>query len=283
MPVLQPDLVAAFERDGYVLTPDILSRDELAEFGPAVDAAVAARTADDHRALADKGLYEQSFVQCMRLWETDPSVAPLTFHRSLAEAASQLLGVDTVRLWQDQALYKEAGGRETDPHQDATFWPIGDTPLVSAWIPLAGSTLETGTMGYVPGSHKAGRLHPVDLTYTTEPYDLLSDPALGGATSTYVEAAPGSVIWHHGLTVHQAMPNLSDSTRRVFTIVFIADGYPRAESWPVFPLDRDRVAVGEAMEGPGMPIVWPREPGVMPRVPDVQGEPTGPQFLVPEQ
>jgi len=283
MAVLTPDLIASFERDGYVLTPDIFSKEELDEFGSAVDRAVAGRTADDHRTLADKGLYEQSFVQCMRLWETDPDVAPLTFHSALAEAASELLGIERVRLWQDQALYKEPGGRETDPHQDATFWPIGDTPLVSAWIPLAGSTLETGTMGYVPGSHKAGRLHPVDLTYTTEPYDILSDPALGGAASTYVEAAPGSVIWHHGLTVHQAMPNVSDAVRRVFTVVFIADGHPRTDSWPVFPLDRDSVAVGEPMEGPGMPIIWPRDPGDIPPVPSVQGEATGPQFQVPGQ
>jgi ectoine hydroxylase-related dioxygenase (phytanoyl-CoA dioxygenase family) len=281
VPVLPKDLISGFARDGYVLTPDILTTAELAEFGLAVDNAVAGRTVDDHRSLADKGLYEQSFVQCMRLWETNPDVAPLTFHPALAEAASELLGVESVRLWQDQALYKEAGGRETDPHQDATFWPIGNTPLVSAWIPLAGSTIESGTMGYVPGSHKAGRLDPVDLTHTTEPYDILSDPALGGVGPTFVEAAAGSVLWHHGLTVHQAMPNISESTRRVFTVVFIADGYPREESWPVFPLDRDQVAVGERMGGPGMPIAWPREPGDLPPVPAVQGEPTGPQFQVP--
>ena len=281
MPVLSSEAVADFQRDGYVLTPDLLSSVELESFGPAVDAAVAARTVNDHRTLADKGLYEQSFVQCMRLWETDPDVAPLTMHRGLAEAAAQLLGVERVRLWQDQALYKEAGGRETDPHQDATFWPIGDTPLVSAWIPLAGSTLESGTMGYVAGSHKAGRLHPVDLTYTTEPYDILSDPALDGTPTTYVEASAGSVIWHDGLTVHQAMANKTDSTRRVFTVVFIADGYPRDQAWPVFPLDRDGVAVGEPMEGPGMPLVWPRDAGDMPPVPTVLGESTGPQFEVP--
>ncbi|MDG2028919.1 MAG: phytanoyl-CoA dioxygenase family protein [Acidimicrobiales bacterium] len=282
MPVLSPQQVADFQRDGYLLSSGLLSADELATFGPAVDAAVASRTVDDTRSLADKGLYEQSFVQCMRLWETDSAVAPLTFHPALAESAAQLLGAERVRLWQDQALYKEPGGRETDAHQDATFWPIGDTPLVSVWIPLAGSTFASGAMGYVPGSHKAGRLHPVDLTYTTEPYDILSDPALGGSTTTYVEAPTGSVIWHHGLTVHQAMANTTDAPRRVFTIVYIADGYPRDAAWPVFPLDRDGVEAGEPMEGPGMPIVWPREPGDIPPVPEVTGEQTGPQFEVPQ-
>ena len=50
----------------------------------------------------------------------------------------------------------------------------------------------------------------------------------------------------------------------------------------VFPLDRDGVDVGEMMEGPGMPIAWPREPGDIPPVPEVIGERTGPQFRVDE-
>ena len=138
----------------------------------------------------------------MRLWETDPEVAPLTFHPVLAQAAAELLGVDRVRLWQDQALYKEPGGRITDAHQDAPFWPIGDAPLVSAWIPLDGSTRENGALGYVPGSHTVGALKMVNLLQTTKAYDILSDPALGGQELVYVEAAKGTVVWHHGMTVH---------------------------------------------------------------------------------
>ena len=57
----------------------------------------------------------------MRLWETNADVRPLSCHPGLAGMAAQLLGVDSVRLWQDQALYKESGGRETTAHQDETF------------------------------------------------------------------------------------------------------------------------------------------------------------------
>ena len=278
--VLDQSSIEEFDARGFVVTPDLVPADELARYADAVDDAVARRTAHDERPVADKSTYEQSFVQCMRLWETDPAVAPLTFHPALAEAAAELLGVATVRLWQDQALYKEPGGRITDPHQDATFWPIGDAPLVSAWIPFEGSTIETGAMAYVPGSHRAGRLKPVNLLHTTVPYDILTDPALGGAKPEFVEAPPGSVVWHHGLTVHQAAPNQSDGMRRVFTIVYIADGYPREHAWTTFPLDRDAVGVGEPMQGPGMPIAWPRAAGDLPPAPERLGEPTGPQVKV---
>lgn len=279
MAILQSEIVKRFADDGYVATPDILSADEVDKFGRAVDQAVARRTEGDGRSLEEKTSYEQSFVQCMRLWETDRDVASLTFHDGLAQAAAELLGVERVRIWQDQALYKEPGGRITDAHQDATFWPIGDTPLVSAWIPFDGSTLEGGAVGYVPGSHKLGPLKTVNLTKTTEAYDILTDPALEGEQPTYVEASKGTVVWHHGMTVHAAMANNSPATRRAFTVVYIADGHRRAKPWPNFPLDRAGVEVGELMEGDGLPLAWPRADGDYPDPPNKIGEPTGPQIL----
>jgi len=87
VPVLKSSVLDQFATDGYVATGSLLTADEIDAFAPAIDRAVARRTADETRALADKSEYEQSFVQCMRLWETDPEVAPLTFHPVLAQAA----------------------------------------------------------------------------------------------------------------------------------------------------------------------------------------------------
>lgn len=276
MSAVDAEVVARFQSDGYVIIDGLLSIDEVERAGRVVDRAVARRTADDDRPLTDKTPYEQSFVQCMRLWETDADIRPLTFHPMLAETAAALLGVEAVRLWQDQALYKEPGGRRTDPHQDAPFWPIGDAPLVSAWIPLAPSTEANGAMGYVPGSHRLGKLRTVNLTDPDTANDILTDPALGGARPITVEAPVGSVVWHHGFTVHGAGPNTTAETRRAFTIVYLADGHPRAKPWPNFPLDRAGVEVGQPMEGDGLPLAWPQT-GDLPEPPAARGEPTGPQ------
>jgi ectoine hydroxylase-related dioxygenase (phytanoyl-CoA dioxygenase family) len=274
---LAPQLQSSFARDGFVVTPDVFTEKELRRYGAVVDEEVVRRTATDRRELHEKSTYEQSFVQCMRLWETNPEIRPLTLHRGLAEIAATLLGVEAVRLWQDQALYKEPGGRITDPHQDAPFWPVGDAPMISAWIPFEGSTIESGAMAYVPGSHKAGRLRPVDITHTTVPYDILQDPALGGSAPVVVEAPIGSVVWHHGMTVHQAAVNQTDRVRRVFTVVYLADGFRKVGQWPTFPLDRDGVGDGDLMAGPGMPIVWPPQGGEEPKPHSIQGGLTGPQ------
>lgn len=280
--LLAPDLIDQFDRQGFVVTPGVFSDAALAEYAAAVDAEVARRTADDQRPLADKTVYEQSFIQCMRLWETSPAVLPLTCNAALAGIAAQLLHVESVRLWQDQALYKEAGGRETTPHQDLTFWPLGTAALVSAWIPFDDVAVANGAMAYVPGSHKAGRLRVVDITHNTDPYDILSDPALQGAEPQWLEVPAGHVIWHHGLTVHQAAPNTTDTTRRVFTVVYIDAGARRAKSWPGYPLDRDGVAEGGLVAGPGMPVLWP-PPAEPPTPPTNIGEATGPQMRTQEQ
>ena len=80
MAALDPALVARFREDGYVRTDGLLKVAEIERYGAAIDRAVAARTATDRRTLADKSTYEQSFVQCMRLWETLANARPGT-HR----------------------------------------------------------------------------------------------------------------------------------------------------------------------------------------------------------
>ena len=271
------ELCQAFRDNGFVVTEDVFTNEELVKYKRAIDAEVALRTQADTRDVADKSLYEQSFIQCMRLWETDETVRRLSCSKRLAGIATQLLDVDGVLLWQDQALYKEGGGRETTPHQDQTFWPIGMAPLVSAWIPLVDVTVENGAMSYVPGSHQAGALKVVDITHTTDPYDILNDPAIAGANPQCVEIEAGSVVWHHGFCVHMAAANRTQSTRCVFTTVYISDNATRAKSWPAYPLDRDDVEVGDVICGPGMPQVWPPS-DELPSVPKKIGDQTGPQY-----
>ena len=100
----------------------------------------------DARPLGERSPYEQSFRQCMNLWEDFPDVRPLSFHPRIGEAAARLAGVACLRLWHDQALYKEPGGRQTDAHNDQPYWPMDETDTITAWIPFDGSTLEAGAI-----------------------------------------------------------------------------------------------------------------------------------------
>ena len=116
-----------FDEKGYLVVPNVLSAAELERYGAAVDRGVAARSAHDTRPLAERTRYEQSFRQIINLWEDHEEVRPLTFHPRIAQIAAELVGVPSLRLWHDQALYKEPGGRETDPHHDQPYWPLVET------------------------------------------------------------------------------------------------------------------------------------------------------------
>ena len=274
---LTPRDISRFQKDGFLLVEDFFGHEELDRFGPAVDAAVAYRTADDQRSFDEKNLYEQTFLQCMGLWEDHEEVRPLTFHPKLCAASAALLQVDRVRLWQDQALYKEAGGRNTDAHLDYPFWPVDEPHLVSAWIPFDDVRPGGGMMGYVEGSHRMGIEQFVDIGQLRggEPYDLLREPQVAARPLVWVEAPKGSVIFHHALTIHTADANDTDATRRVFTTVCMEDGRRRAGDAFCFYLDRDNIKTGDLIAGPGTPVAWPRDVEELPAPPETPGPKTG--------
>jgi hypothetical protein len=266
---LTPQLVDAFRRDGFVVVPGLLTPDELARYGSAVDEGVARRSRHDTRALGEKSRYEQSFVQCQNLWEDCPGVRPLTFHPRIGETAARLLGVDAIRIWHDQALYKEAGGRETDPHQDHPYWPIVETDAITAWIPLDGSTLDNGAMGYLPGSHRLGLREFVDI-FSGAGEDPLARRELQGIEPVWIEVPAGSVAFHHSLTFHLARPNTSGTVRRVHTAIYFADGSTRGEGrFPHPAVERAGIAMGAVIASDVTPIAWPRPAGDLPDPPAV--------------
>ena len=269
--------VERFRSEGFLLVEDFFTDDELGSFGEQVDAAVEYRTADDGRSLGEKNLYEQTFTQCMGIWEDHPQVRPMTFHPKLCAAAAALLGVDKVRLWHDQALYKLAGGRKTDAHMDYPFWPVDRPDLVSAWMPFDDVHHGGGVMGYVKGSHNLGIDDFVDIGQLRggKPVDILQDPRVSPLPVVWVEAPRGSVIFHHARTIHLAEANDTDKTRRVFTTVYVADGRRRASDKKSFNCDRDGLKEGDLIAGPGFPIAWPRESDELPTPPEMPGPKTG--------
>jgi len=254
-------VVKRYRRDGFVHVPGVLSAAEVSRLGAAVDHAVTARKRGDKRTLAEKTPYEQSFIQCQYLWEDFPQVRPLTFHPAIGRLAAALIGAPAIRLWHDQALYKEAGGRETDAHQDHPYWPITERKALTAWIPLVEVDHATGCMGYVPASHQGA----------AEYVNIFSEPGSGAAllarqtaAPVFAPATPGDVLFHHGLTVHLAKPNRSDHMRRVYTCIYFADGCTRAREGYHPSLDRDGIVVGAKIDGAATPIAWPLPGGRCP-------------------
>ena len=267
MPLTTPAQRSEFDERGYLVVRGLLEPAEIARYGAAVDRAVAARCMHDQRSLEERTLYEQSFRQCINLWEDFPDVRPLSFHQRIAETAAELIAQPVLRLWHDQALYKEARARATDAHHDQPYWPIVETNTISAWIAFEGADRENGCMGYVPGSHRFG-IRAFPNIFTGTGFDLEKGEEARGVPPVFEPVAPGDVAFHHGLTLHLALANQTPRTRRVHTMIYFADGSTRKRNRQRHPcVDRAGIEPGAPVQSAVTPIVWPRAEGDFPEPP----------------
>ncbi|MFM7820610.1 MAG: phytanoyl-CoA dioxygenase family protein, partial [Actinomycetota bacterium] len=63
-----------------------------------------------------------------------------------------------MRLYHDQALFKEPGGGITPWHQDHVYWPLDTTNTITMWMPLVDVPNEIGSVVFASGSHERGDL-----------------------------------------------------------------------------------------------------------------------------
>lgn len=94
--------------------------------------------------MEERDTYSRAFLQVMNLWRADDTVRALVFSKRLAAIACQLMEVDGVRIYHDQALYKEPSGGFTPWHADQYYWPLATDKTITAWIPLQATPLSMG-------------------------------------------------------------------------------------------------------------------------------------------
>jgi ectoine hydroxylase-related dioxygenase (phytanoyl-CoA dioxygenase family) len=260
---LDPAAVAAFAAKGHTCIRGLASRDEVAAFTPAITKAAEDNTME-RRPLEERGTYGKAFLQMFNLHRVDPVVEAFVFARRFARVAAELLGVEGVRLYHDQALFKEPGGGFTPWHQDQTYWPLETDRTITMWMPLADVPPEIGTMTFVNGTHRAGHLGASGISDETQAgFDEML-AAGEWETETHGPLAAGDATFHAGWTLHAAPPNPTERLRPVMTVIWFADDTVVA---PVTsPMQELDLAIwlaprqpGETADGPGNPLLYRRE------------------------
>lgn len=167
------------------------------------------------------------------LWRSDAIFRAVALNPTLAEWASQLIGATSVRLLEDNALFKEPGtGGALRWHQDFSYWPIAQPNAITAWIALDDVDIPNGAMQIAKGSHLRGEYLPAvfgtGATYLRErrPASMgaMADPFAEGMDIEVISMKAGEVSFHHSLAWHSSGPNVSDRPRRAHVIRYVADG-----------------------------------------------------------
>ncbi|HVT26604.1 MAG TPA: phytanoyl-CoA dioxygenase family protein [Lacipirellulaceae bacterium] len=213
-------IIDRFREDGFVRLPNVLSRDVLAKYTPDINRMVDEGNRLKNVPLQQRSLYDQAFLQVTNLWTRNQRVRELAFSRRLARIAAELLGTRGVRMWHDQALYKEPSGGFTPWHVDQQYWPMAGPHSITAWIPLQPVPIEMGPLCFGRGSHRKriGR----DLEIGAESERHIGDEVRKHQIVEVQEPFElGDVSYHLGWTLHRAGPNITTCPRRVFTIIYM--------------------------------------------------------------
>jgi len=216
---LSQDQIDFYVKYQYIKLKQVFDVDTLQFFNEHISAQVD-KMNQVTTALEDRTTYGKAFLQLFNLWTENELVKSLVFSKRIAKIAADLMQVDGVRLYHDQALFKEAGGGITPWHADQYYWPLSSDKTVTAWIPLQETPLEMGPLEFSAGSHAIveGReleigdqseevlqkkLRVTDFQHIIEPFDV------------------GEVSFHSGWVFHRAGANRTDKMRKVMTIIYM--------------------------------------------------------------
>lgn len=143
----------------------------------------------------------------------------LAFNQSIVDMVEDLIGPD-FSLWGSVLFIKDPGTKHfVSWHQDATYMGMTSNDFVTPWIALSPSTLETGCMSMIPGSHK-NKIRPHDDTFAEDNILTRGQVVKNVDESKAVDLIlkPGQMSLHHGEIVHGSQPNLSQDRRIGFAL-----------------------------------------------------------------
>ena len=150
-------------------------------------------------------------------------------HPYIGAAAAALLGVDVIRLWHDQLLYKP--GRSSMPegeatpvvgwHTDQSYWKSCTGPMITAWVPFTDCPADIGPIAMVNRSHTWPIANRDKSDFFGQNLSEQLAAMDSGGDQVEVETMvmeAGQMSFHGWQTIHGSSPNLTMDPRRSMAI-----------------------------------------------------------------
>lgn len=256
---LPQEAIDFYQKNRYIKLKNVFDAETLAFYGDKISQKVAELNKND-KPLDVRDTYGKAFLQIFNLWLQDDGIKEFVFSKRLAQIASDLMQTNGVRMYHDQALFKEGGGGITPWHADQYYWPLSTDKTITAWIPLQEVPLDMGPLEFSAGSHVIveGRelaisddsevliqkkLRVTDFKHVIEPFDL------------------GEVSFHSGWVFHRAGANQTNETRKVMTVIFMdkdmilkqPENDNQVNDWNTWC---PNAKIGEVINSPINPVMW---------------------------
>jgi ectoine hydroxylase-related dioxygenase (phytanoyl-CoA dioxygenase family) len=214
-----PAQVKYFSENGFIKIKNIFDASVIDYMNIVISKEVD-RLNNQQIPLEERDTYGKAFLQIMNLWTHTEVVKDIVFSKKIAQIATGLMQTTGVRLYHDQALFKEPKGGHTPWHADQYYWPLDTENTVTAWIPLQATPLNYGPLEFSAGSNQltAGR----DKQISDESQAFLEAELKRHAFNHVVEPFDvGEISFHRGWLYHRAGPNVSGNMRKVMTMIYM--------------------------------------------------------------
>jgi ectoine hydroxylase-related dioxygenase (phytanoyl-CoA dioxygenase family) len=226
--------IAEYDREGYIVLPNLLNQEDLAPAREALSRKVS-EIAD--KLFADglikdkcenasfktrlvqlfKGLDEETFLKFGRSWR-DPVAGyfHLIANPKILDAVESLIGSEIFANPVYNARPKVPGvaAGAVPWHQDKSYWPNANwNPVITVWIPLVDTNLENGCLHVWPRTHKTRLVSFHAESHTGTAYTEIDLKEQADRNAVCLPMSAGSAILFNDRCIHSSTPNLSNHVR----------------------------------------------------------------------
>lgn len=227
---------AFYDREGYLILPELLSDAELEPARAAMRTKVDEIAAELHRdgkiaddladapfeqrlAMLFAHLTDADFLRYGRSWrDRIPGYFVLMSNPKILNAVESLIGTEIFAnpVYNVRPKVPKVAAGAVPWHQDKSYWPDANAnPVITVWIPLVDATEENGCLHVWPRTHKTQVYDFHEEQYSGTGYYEISGKMLTKAKRSAVSlpVKAGTAILFNDRCIHMSTPNNSDHVR----------------------------------------------------------------------
>ena len=247
---LTGEQIEFFETEGYLTIDALTTPEDIAFLRKSYDRIFQERSGWKEGNQFDLGGTDEEGTEAVLPQILDPARYAPEMKESLLFSNANFIAVqlfgNKAKCSFFHAIFKPAHtGAETPWHQDAAYW---DSAFyhhqISIWVPLQETTLENGSMQFVPRSHQWDVLTHQSINNNPRIHGLELHPCEMDKVKTPVVCPlpPGGATVHGGYILHYSGPNRTNTGRRALIISAIGKPKPRKNKSQFWWLDEKKTA-----------------------------------------
>lgn len=210
--MLTQEQIRQFNEKGYVFPLDVFTPGEAAANRRYFEELMAAARAAGHNSYSINGWH----WHCRGIYH-------LLHEPRILDYVEDLIGPNIVATMTHYFSKEPGDEKQVVWHQDASYWPLTPSKVVTVWLAIDDVAEENGPMQFIPGSHRHGQL-PFEPS-TAEEKNVLGqsvrNPEAYGDLPVPVCMRAGQISIHTDLLLHGSAPNRSARRRCGLTLRYM--------------------------------------------------------------